>query len=67
MMLEAIILAGGLGTRLKDTVPDVPKPLAPIQGRPFLEHQMDYWIKQGVSRFVLSVGYKREKIIEHFG
>lgn len=65
-MTEAIILAGGLGTRLRSTVPDLPKPMAPINGRPFLEHQMDYWIQQGVTRFILSVGFLREKIIAHF-
>ena len=65
-MLEAIILAGGLGTRLRSTVPDLPKPMAPINARPFLEHQMDYWIQQGVTRFVISVGHMREKIISHF-
>lgn len=65
-MTEAIILAGGLGTRLRDTVPDLPKPMAPINGKPFLEHQMDYWISQGVTRFILSVGFLREKIIAHF-
>ena len=63
----AIILAGGLGTRLKKTVPNLPKPMAPIRDRPFLEHQMDYWIKQGINRFILSVGYLKELIIEHFG
>ncbi len=63
----AIILAGGLGTRLKETVPNLPKPMAPIRNRPFLEHQMDYWIKQGINRFILSVGYLKELIIEHFG
>ena len=47
MVKTAIILAGGLGTRLKDTVPDLPKPMAPIKGRPFLEYQMDFWINQG--------------------
>lgn len=66
-MISAIILAGGLGTRLRSTVPDLPKPMAPICGRPFLEHQLDYWIKQGVGHFVLSVGYKHELIIGHFG
>ena len=65
--MEAIILAGGLGTRLRAAVPDLPKPLAPIHGRPFLEHQMDYWIAQGVTRFILSVGYKRGLIEAHFG
>jgi len=64
---SAIILAGGLGTRLRSVVPDLPKPMAPISGRPFLEHQLDYWIKQGVSHFVLSVGYRHEIIIDHFG
>jgi D-glycero-alpha-D-manno-heptose 1-phosphate guanylyltransferase len=64
---SAIILAGGLGTRLRGTVPDMPKPMAPINGRPFLEHQLDYWIGQGVRHFVLSVGYKHEVIERHFG
>ncbi|MFQ5432008.1 MAG: nucleotidyltransferase family protein [Nitrospinota bacterium] len=65
--MEAIILAGGLGTRLREQVPDLPKPMAPVGGRPFLEHQIDYWIDQGVSRFILSVGYKREVIERRFG
>jgi D-glycero-alpha-D-manno-heptose 1-phosphate guanylyltransferase len=56
-----------LGTRLRSAVPDLPKPMAPINGRPFLEHQLDYWIKQGVSHFVLSVGYRHEVIVDHFG
>lgn len=66
-MTEAIILAGGLGTRLQGTVPGVPKPMAPVHGRPFLEYQLDYWIGQGVERFVLSVGYMHEVIVSHFG
>ena len=66
-MPSAVILAGGLGTRLRSAVPDLPKPMAPISGRPFLEYQLDYWISQGVSRFVLSVGYRHEAITEHFG
>ncbi|GLU30216.1 nucleotidyltransferase family protein [Trinickia caryophylli] len=66
-MTTAIILAGGLGTRLRHVVPDVPKPMAPVNGRPFLEHQMDYWIGQGVRRYILSVGYRREAIVDHFG
>ena len=67
MITTAIILAGGLGTRLKDTVPDLPKPMAPINDRPFLEYQMDYWINQGVTKIILSVGYKREIIMNYFG
>lgn len=65
-MTTAIILAGGLGTRLRNVIPDLPKPMAPVHNRPFLEHLMDYWINQGVSRFILSVGYKSKIIIEHF-
>ncbi len=66
-MIPAIILAGGLGTRLRSTVPDVPKPMAPLNGRPFLEHQLDYWIDQGIRHFVLSVGYRHDIIEQHFG
>lgn len=66
-MPSAVILAGGLGTRLRSVVSDVPKPMAPVGGRPFLEYQLEYWINQGISRFVLSVGYRHEAITEHFG
>lgn len=65
-MTTAIILAGGLGTRLRSVLPDLPKPMAPVNGRPFLEHLMDYWIDQGVDSFILSVGYMKDVIIEHF-
>jgi D-glycero-alpha-D-manno-heptose 1-phosphate guanylyltransferase len=63
----AIILAGGLGTRLRAVVSDVPKPMAPICGQPFLAYQLDYWIGQGVTRFIISVGYKHELIVDFFG
>jgi len=67
MVTTAIILAGGLGTRLKKVVPDLPKPMALIRERPFLEYQMDFWISQGVTKFILSVGYLNHIIIDHFG
>jgi len=63
----AVILAGGLGTRLRSVLPDIPKPMAPINGRPFLEYQMEYWVAQGITDFIISVGYLRDQIIEHFG
>jgi D-glycero-alpha-D-manno-heptose 1-phosphate guanylyltransferase len=63
----AIILAGGLGTRLRPVVSEVPKPMALVNGRPFLAYLMDYWIEQGISQFILSVGYLKEVIIEYFG
>ena len=66
-MTTAIILAGGLGTRLRSAVPDLPKPMAPVAGRPFLEHQLDFWIAQGVRHVILSVGYRHEAISGHFG
>ncbi len=65
--MEAVILAGGLGTRLRAVVPDLPKPMAPVNGKPFLEYQMGYWIAQGIERIVLSIGYKKETISKHFG
>lgn len=65
--MDAIVLAGGLGTRLRPLVSDVPKPMAPVNGRPFLELLLEYWIGQGVRRFVLSVGYLADRITRHFG
>ena len=52
-----------MGTRLKSVVSEVPKPMAPINGIPFLEIQIKYWIRQGINNFILSVGYKKEIII----
>jgi D-glycero-alpha-D-manno-heptose 1-phosphate guanylyltransferase len=65
--MQAIILAGGKGMRLRAALPDLPKPLAPVNGRPFLEHLMSYWSAQGVNRFILSVGYKADMIIDRVG
>jgi D-glycero-alpha-D-manno-heptose 1-phosphate guanylyltransferase len=66
-MNEAIVLAGGLGSRLAPVIADRPKPMAPVAGRPFLEWQLDYLASQGVRRVVLSVGHLAEQIIDHFG
>jgi D-glycero-alpha-D-manno-heptose 1-phosphate guanylyltransferase len=65
--VEAIILAGGLGTRLRSVVPNLPKPMAPIKGKPFLGYLLDYWLHQGIKHFILSVGYKYEIIRQHYG
>ena len=65
--MEAIILAGGLGKRLKDVVTDVPKPMALVAGKPFLEYLLHYLIVQGITTVVLSVGYKYELIQQYFG
>jgi len=67
MVKTAVILAGGFGTRLQSIVNDVPKPMAPINNRPFLEFQLDYWIQEGITNFILSVGYLKDSIINHFG
>ena len=67
MISTAIVLAGGLGTRLKGVLKGLPKPMAPIRDRPFLEYQLDFWIDQGISRFILSVGYLNQTISSHFG
>jgi D-glycero-alpha-D-manno-heptose 1-phosphate guanylyltransferase len=63
----AVILAGGLGTRLRSAVPDLPKAMAPVAGRPFLAWLLDYWISQGVRRFVLAVGHGHAAIESQFG
>lgn len=59
---EAIILAGGLGTRLRDAVPDLPKCMAPVAGRPFLFYVINALRMQGVEKFIFSLGYKHEVI-----
>ena len=64
MINQAIILAGGLGTRLRSAVPDLPKCMAPVAGKPFLEHVIDYFQQQGISEFIFAVGYKSEIIID---
>lgn len=65
--MEAIVLAGGFGTRLREVVPDLPKPMAPIAGRPFLEILLGSLARKGFTRVVLSLGFMAEKIIAHFG
>lgn len=65
--VEAVILAGGTGTRLRSVISEVPKPLAPVRGEPFLSWQLRELEKQGVRRVVLSIGYMAEKIREAIG
>jgi D-glycero-alpha-D-manno-heptose 1-phosphate guanylyltransferase len=62
---EAIILAGGLGTRLKSVISDLPKCMAPVSGKPFLHWVISYFQKQGVEKFIFSLGYKHEIIEEY--
>lgn len=66
-MLEGIILAGGFGTRLRKIVPDLPKPMAPIAGRPFLEILLSSLAEKGFTRIILSLGFMADKITKHFG
>jgi D-glycero-alpha-D-manno-heptose 1-phosphate guanylyltransferase len=62
--LEAIILAGGLGTRLRSVVAHLPKCMAPVNGVPFIAFVINNLIKQGVDHFIFSLGYKSESIIQ---
>ncbi|MFM9908080.1 MAG: nucleotidyltransferase family protein [Chitinophagaceae bacterium] len=62
---EAIILAGGLGTRLQSAVPNLPKCMAPVAGKPFLSYVIDYYAAQGIEKFIFSLGYKHE-IVEDY-
>lgn len=65
--MVAIILAGGFGTRLKSVVSNVPKPMAEINGNPFMEYILQYLIKHNIKKVVMSVGYKHEVISNYFG
>jgi D-glycero-alpha-D-manno-heptose 1-phosphate guanylyltransferase len=63
---DIIILAGGLGTRLNQTVPDTPKPMAPVNGKPFLQYLLNHINEAGFRRVILSTGYLSEKIESYF-
>jgi NDP-sugar pyrophosphorylase family protein len=65
--MQAVILAGGLGTRLWPLTETIPKPMAPVAGVPYLEHQLRLLAKQGVRDALLLTGYLGEQIEEYFG
>ena len=65
MNKEAIILAGGFGSRLKDTVPDLPKCLAPVKGQPLLHYIITYLLDSGVDKIIFSLFYKSELVIKY--
>lgn len=64
--METIVLAGGFGIRLKEVVSDVPKPMAPVNGKPFLEYLLKDLSKKGIKHAILAVGYKKKIIKEYF-
>lgn len=66
MLKEAIILAGGFGTRLQAVVSDVPKPMAPINNEPFLNYVFDYLKHYHIEHVVLSTGYLADKISDYY-
>jgi D-glycero-alpha-D-manno-heptose 1-phosphate guanylyltransferase len=61
----AIILAGGLGTRLQSAVPDLPKCMAPVAGKPFIAYVIDHLQQQGIQQFIFALGYKNESFHEY--
>lgn len=65
--MEAIILAGGKGSRLQKQVSDVPKPLAPVNNQAFLDYILKHLKAYGFKKIILSVGYKHELILQHYG
>ncbi|HLG03555.1 MAG TPA: nucleotidyltransferase family protein [Bacteroidia bacterium] len=67
MIKEAIILAGGFGTRLQPVISDLPKPMAPVNGKPFLHYVLQHISSYGIQKAVLSVGYLAEKVESFFG
>lgn len=67
MVLQAVILVGGLGTRLAPLTRSVPKPMVMVAGKPFLEHEMRLLKRAGIADFVLCVGHLGEQVEAHFG
>jgi D-glycero-alpha-D-manno-heptose 1-phosphate guanylyltransferase len=66
MVREAIVLAGGLGTRLRSAVPDLPKCMAPVGGRPFIAYLTEHFQKAGIGRFIFALGYKSAAFDDFF-
>jgi D-glycero-alpha-D-manno-heptose 1-phosphate guanylyltransferase len=66
LLKEAIILAGGFGTRLQAVVSDLPKPMAPINNEPFLNYVFDYLLHYKIEHVVLSTGYLADKISDYY-
>ncbi|MDH4164409.1 MAG: nucleotidyltransferase family protein [Nitrospirota bacterium] len=65
MTPELLVLAGGFGTRLRSAVSEVPKPLAPVEGRPFLHYLIEQWIVQGISHFCFLLHHQAEQIEQY--
>jgi len=63
---SVVILAGGFGTRVRHLLPGVPKPMAPVCGRPFIEWVVRFYAQTGLSEFILSTGYLAEVVTAHF-
>jgi NDP-sugar pyrophosphorylase family protein len=62
---DIVVLAGGLGTRLRGVLPDAPKIMAPIAGRPFLEHLLHWFREQGARRVLLGLGYRADSVLRY--
>jgi len=65
-MVQAVILAGGKGTRLRPLTDHLPKPMVPVHGKPFLEHLIIFLKQQGFKNFLILSGYRAEQIKNHF-
>lgn len=65
--MQAVILAGGLGTRLWPRTKQIPKPMIPVAGLPYLEHQLRFLRKQSITEILLLVGYLGDQIVNYFG
>jgi NDP-sugar pyrophosphorylase family protein len=63
--IDVLILAGGLGTRIRSVLGDTPKVLAPINGRPFLDYLLDRLAAEAAGRVILSLGYRAEAVAAH--
>ena len=65
-MVSTVLLAGGFGTRVAHLLPDIPKPMAPVAGRPFVDWVVRYFAGCGLRHFILSTGYRADVIEDYF-
>jgi MurNAc alpha-1-phosphate uridylyltransferase len=67
MTLQCVLLAGGLGTRMRPATEEIPKALIPVLGRPFADWQLEHLAAQGIERVTYSIGYRGEMLRAHIG
>jgi len=65
--MQIVVLAGGIATRMRPITEKIPKALIEVNGKPFVQHQIELFKKNGITDIVICIGYKGQQIIDYFG